>query len=174
VIAQAGVDPALLRDPENTVAFRTVGTLLERCVQRTGCRHLGLLVGQKSETTALGVVGLLMQHSPDVATALRGAIQNLHLHDQGGVATLERSGEFVRLAYGIYENDVPACDQIYAGAIAHICNLMRGLCGARWTPAEVLLPFRRPRDLEPFKHFFRAPLRFDSEHCALVFQATWL
>ena len=174
VIAEAGVDPALLRDPENTIAFRTVGQLMERCVQRTGCRHLGLLVGQKSQATALGVVGLLMQHSPDVETALRSAIQHLHLHDQGGVSSLERSGEFVRLAYGIYENDVPACDQIYAGSIAYVCNLMRALCGARWAPAEVLLPFRRPRDLEPFKRFFRAPLHFDSERCALVFPATWL
>jgi AraC-like DNA-binding protein len=174
LVTEAGVDPLLLRDPENTIAFRTVGRLLEHCARRTGCSHLGLLVGQKSKVTALGVVGLLGQHSPDVGTALHNLIKHLHLHDRGGVASLERSGEFAHLAYGIYEHDVPGRDQIYAGSMAHIYNLMRGLCGAAWSPTEVLFPFRKPHNPEPFQRCFHAPLRFDAEHCALFFRATWL
>lgn len=174
VIAEAGVDPALLRDPENTLAFRSVGALLEHCAQRTDCARLGLLVGQRAEEQALGVIGLLMQHAPSVEEALQGVIRHLHLHDQGGVASLDRSGEFARLAYGICEHDVHGREQIYAGSLAHMFHLMRGLCGPQWLPVEAHFPFRRPRDPAPFRSFFRARLRFDAEDCALVFHSRWL
>ena len=38
----------------------------------------------------------------------------------------------------------------------------------------VQLPFRRPRDVRPFRDFFRAPLRFDSHRMALVFASRWI
>jgi AraC-like DNA-binding protein len=170
----AAVDPALLADPENTIAFRTVGQMLLRAAEQTGCRHLGLLVGQRGDLSTLGVVGLLAQNSPDVGTALRSVTQHLHLHDRGAVATLEQRGELAYLGYGIYEPDVPGCDQIYVGAIAIAFRIMQGLCGIGWRPTEVLLPLRRPRDLEPYRRFFRAPLSFDADRCALAFTASWL
>jgi AraC-like DNA-binding protein len=174
LLAEMEVDPALLRDPENTIAFRTAGRILARGVEQTGCRHIGLLIGQKGEVSTLGVVGLLAENSPDVGTALRSVTQHLHLHDRGAVATLEQRGDLAYLGYGVYEPDVPGCDQIYAGAIAVAYRIMQGLCGAGWRPTEVLLPIRRPGDQEPYKRFFGAPLRFDADRCALVFPASWL
>src|SRR3954453_21939064 len=43
-----------------------------------------------------------------------------------------------------------------------------------WTPAEVLLPRGPPPDLEPYRTFFRAPVRFEEETASLVFPARWL
>jgi AraC-like DNA-binding protein len=51
---------------------------------------------------------------------------------------------------------------------------MRGLCGAAWVPTELQLAHRRPVDVRPYKRFFRAPLRFDATHNALLFPAKWL
>ena len=48
VIARAGIDPDILRDPENSISFIEFGRLVETCVAETGCEHFGLLVGQRS------------------------------------------------------------------------------------------------------------------------------
>lgn len=122
----------------------------------------------------LGVLGLLIESSPDVGAALRTLVQNLHLHDRGAVPTLALAGGSAMLGYVIYQKDVPAAEQIYAGAMGVACNIMRTLCGAEWHPEEVRFPFRRPRETGPFRRFFGASMRFDAEHAALVFPVTWL
>jgi len=174
VLPEVGVDPSLLADPENRIEFHTAGRMLEHCVARTGCHHLGLLLGKRSEVAALGIVGLLVQESPDVGTALGNLTEHLHLHDRGGVATLEFEGEVAMLGYAVYKRDTPGCDQIHAASLAVANVIMRGLCGAAWRAREVLLAFRRPADVEPFQRVFRAPVRFDADRCALVFPAALL
>ena len=174
LLREAGVDPALLRDPDNPIAFVTAAALIERCAARTGCAHFGLLLGQRGGPDTLGKVGQLVRHAPDVGAALQAIIKYLHHHDRGAVPTLSTAGGQTLFGYAVYEHGVPACDQVYATAIAIACQIMRGLCGSGWRPAAVLLPFRRPRDTQPYQRFFRAPLRFSADQAALAFPTRWL
>ncbi|MFM1892217.1 MAG: hypothetical protein RLZ44_1294, partial [Pseudomonadota bacterium] len=48
------------------------------------------------------------------------------------------------------------------------------LCGQQWSPSEVLLAHRQPRDARPYKEFFRAPIRFDADQSGLSFATYWL
>lgn len=174
LLDELGQDPSLLGDPENILPFRVTGNLLSHCVTRTGCPHFGLLLGQRGGTATLGTVGLLTQSSPDVGSALRNLIKHLHHHDQGAVPNLSFKGNTALLGYAIYNTEVPASDQIYAASMAIAFRIMHELCGNGWRPSEVWLPFRKPRDVAPFRQFFRAPLRFDAEQAGLVFSAAWL
>jgi len=174
VIAEAGVDPSLLADPENTVEFRAAGRLVEHCVARTGCHDFGVLLGQKSQPSDLGVVGLLVQHSPDVGTALGSLVNHLHLHDRGGVPTLEVTDGVAMLGYAVYERATPAADQIEVASLVIANKIMRGLCGPGWRASEVLLSIRRPANLEPYKRAFGAPMIFDAERHAVVFPSALL
>ena len=174
VMREAGIDPALFEDPENTISFAAMGRLFSLCVARSGCPHFGLLVGRQGGISSLGIVGLLSQHLPDVRTALRNIILHLHLHDRGAVPTLEVQNETAMLGYAIYQKNVASTDQIYDGAMAIAFNLMKTLCGPRWLPSEVLLCHAEPADREPYRALFKVPPRFDAERTALVFPATWL
>ena len=60
------------------------------------------------------------------------------------------------------------------GAVAIMVNIMRELCGPEWTPSQVMFAHRKPDNVEPFRRFFRSPLRFDAEQNAIVFLADWL
>jgi AraC-like DNA-binding protein len=120
------------------------------------------------------LVGFLVQHSPDVGTALRNLLLHLHLHDQGAVPTLETVRENVLLGYAIHERGIEGADQVYDLALAVGVNILRQLCGKAWAPNEVLFSHARPRDIAPYRRFFRAPLRFDTEQSAIVFPARWL
>lgn len=173
-LAEAGIDPALLRDSDNPIAFVAAARLIELGAARTGCAHFGLLLGQRGGPDTLGRLGQLVRQAADVGAALQTLIKYLHQHDRGAVPTLSVSGGRVLLGYAIYERDMPSCEQVYATSMAITCQIMRALCGPGWRPAEVLLPFRQPRDTRPYQRFFRAPLRFSADQAVLVFPDAWL
>jgi AraC-like DNA-binding protein len=174
VLSAFGIDPSFLDDRENVIEFRTVGRLIEYCAERTGCGHVGLLIGEASKLSDLGRVGLLAQHSPDVGTALRSLIKHLHLHDRGGVPTLERAGELAMLGYAVYEGNTPGSGQIHAAATVTAQKVMQALCGPGWRASQVLLALRRPADVEPFRRAFGAPILFNAGRCALIFPSRLL
>lgn len=174
VLAEAGFNLKLFGDPDNLISYAGRGRLISHCVARTGCEHFGLLVGQQGGLSSLGLVGFLVQQSPNVGSALDSLVRYLHLHVGGAVTTLKVYGDVAVFGYDIYQPQVEATDQIGDGAVAIMFNIMCTLCGPDWKPIEVLFAHRKPKDVEPFRRFFRAPLRFDAEQNALQFSADWL
>jgi AraC-like DNA-binding protein len=174
VLRDAGIDPQIFDNPDNLIAYRTRGRLMACAVQRTGCPHFGLLVGQRMNLQSLGLVGLLALNAPDVRTALRGIATYLHLHARGAMLALEVDQSLAILTYDICEPDVPAANQIGFGAVAMMVNAMRAICRPAFEPVEARFACRPPADIMPFRRFFQVPLRFEAEHYALVFSSEWL
>jgi AraC-like DNA-binding protein len=123
---------------------------------------------------SLGLIGLSMPHSADVGAALRGLILTLHLHGRAVVPTLVVRDDVAVLGVSLYGDYVVGARQVADLSIAIGCNLMRAMCGSKWVPGEVLFSHRAPADRRPYSHFFKAPLRFDADHTALVFPSGWL
>jgi len=57
VLADAGFDMAILADPDNRISYAARGRLLGYCVDCTGCKHFGLLLGQQGSVASFGLVG---------------------------------------------------------------------------------------------------------------------
>ena len=169
-----GLSAVQFDDPDFEIPYVIAGRLLARCAKATQCPHFGLLAGISAHPSSLGLPGFLLPNSPDVGTALRALVQNLDLHDQGGVAILEVKDKSTVLGYAIHQSNVEGIDHIYDLSIALGCSIMRQLCGARWNPTEVLLSRRQPPDLKSYRRFYRAPLRFDMARNALVFPSRWM
>jgi len=174
LIAVAGLDPALFADPENTIAFADGGRFLALCASRTGCPHLGLLIGERQSLATLGALGRLARLAPDLGTALRNTILYLHVHDRGAVPSLWVSGDRAMVGYTIYQPDVPGTEQIYDAAVAIIYRILQSLAGRGWEASEVCLCHPRPADIEPYRRIYRTGLRFGAEHHAVAFAAAWL
>lgn len=174
VLAEAGIDPDLFTDPDKLITYAARDRLFKQCVSRTGCQHFGLLVGQRMNLTALGLVGLLMRTSRDVGTALRNVVTFLHLHSQGAVMALSVDEDLAMLTYDAFEPGLEATEQTGAGAVAMMLNVTRTLCGRDFRPVEASFAHRRPADTAAFRKFFKVPLYFDAEHYALVFSRDWL
>lgn len=174
VFASAGIDPALIEDPDNPVPFTAAGRALMIAAEKSGCRHIGLLVGRRCGIEVLGPVGLMARNAPSVGVALGDIILNLHLHDAGAVPSLEVDGRVATLSYAIYDRAVEGAEHIYDCAIVIACNILRGLCGHDWRPDEVLLSRSRPRASAPYGKVFDAPVRFDADMSSVVFRARFL
>src|SRR5271166_766063 len=76
VAADVGLDLGVFRDPENAMPFTAAGKLLQVGAMRTGCAHFGLLLGQRSDTRSLGLVGDLMRNAPTLGRALQDLVEN--------------------------------------------------------------------------------------------------
>jgi AraC-like DNA-binding protein len=174
VLREAGIDPGLFADPDNLITYRARGRLMACCVARTGCRHFGLLVGKRMNLQSLGLVGMLVRNSRDVRTALRSVVTFLHLHTSGAVMRLKISNDMAMLTYDTSEPNVEATDQTGDAAVAMILNVMRTFCGPDFVPIEAWFRHRKPENVQPFRRFFRAPLRFDAQENGLVFSRRWL
>jgi AraC-like DNA-binding protein len=165
---------ARIEDTDFEIPYVTAGQLLARCAKATHCPHFGLLVGIRACPSTLGITGFLLQNASNVGAALRDLIQNLDLHDQGGAPILDIQRNFTLLGYAIHQANVEGVEQIYDLSIAVGCNIMRRLCGGEWSPSEVRLSRRPPPDLNPYRQFHRAPLRFNADRNALMFPNHWL
>lgn len=174
VFAAAGFDVSRFEDPDNEISYISGSRLIARCVAETGCHQLGLLLGERTEPSALGVAGFMLKSAPDIGSALRGLVRHLDLHDRGAVATLNIQGDYAQFGYAIHLPGVEAAEQIYDLSIAVVCRIMRSLCGDEWNPSEVHLSRKKPSDPKPYRHFFRAPLLFETHQSVLIFPSRWL
>ena len=169
IVSAAGLSPEILSDPENVIPIMALGHLLDKSAEATQCEHIGLLLGQASSISSLGYLGLLVQNSSDVRTALVNLIRYFHIHDARGGPILEFSRDTASLGYTIFENPVPGTLDIIDAVIASLFNVMRRLCGSSWQPIEVGLPRPKPRNTEPFDSFFNASVRFGASSTAFSY-----
>lgn len=174
VLLEAGLEPTLFDDRQNLISLAARGRLLARCAKVTGCRHFGLLVGQRGGFHTLGLVGLLAKNSPDVGTALRNLVRYFRVHLRGAAMSVEVDGNVAMITYALLHPEMEGIEQTYDGVVAVMLNIMRALCGHDWKPLETRFAHRRPDDVRPFRRFFDVPLSFDAERCALAFERHWL
>lgn len=171
---EAGIPVKLLSDPENTIAIEQAGRLLESCVRHTGGMPFGLLLGETVSLDSLGPIGVLSRGARDVGSALTGIVLALHLHDRVTVPALRRVGREAALTtipLGRLEHGAPEIADLTMMACR---NIVRGLAGPDWSPSEVRLARRAPSDRRVYERYLGAPVRFDADHNALVFDAAWL
>ena len=81
------------------------------CIAATKCPHFGLLVGQRTHLSSLGLAGALVKYETDLGMALRSLVRYFHLHARGGLPTLAVQGNQAMLGYATYLPRVEAVDQ---------------------------------------------------------------
>jgi len=174
LLTECGFKAAQFKDPDCRVSYIKGSRLLARCVEATGCQHLGLLVGMRAVPFYLGIAGFMVRTAPDIREALTDLVDHLDLHDHGGKAFVITKGENTSFGYEVHLPGAEALDMIYDVSVACACNTMRALCGTEWNPAYVLLSRSQPQDTEPYTLFYRAPVRFGGDGNAVVFPTSIL
>ena len=173
-LAEMGFDIQLFEDPENVIPYVARSQLLERCADKTGCRHFGHLVARSTSPSSFGITGFLIQQLPDVATAIRAFVRYLHLHVDGAVTYLEEEPDSAFLGYSIPHPGDGVTEQIADAGVTAAFNIMRKLCGETWHPTQVCFTHGKPENTRPFKQYFRAPLQFNAAKNGVAFSSIWL
>jgi len=173
-LAELGFDIQLFTNPDIIIPNATRNRLLELCAQKSGCRHFGHLVGRNVSPSSFGIAGLFMQQAPDIASAIKGWIRYQHLHANGAVVYLEEKSDTAFIGYSITHPAEEASEQVTDAAVTAMFNALRKLCGVKWQATEIQFTHPKPTSTRPFVHYFKAPLRFNSEKAGVLFPADWL
>jgi len=174
VFERIGFEVRQFDDPDRRMPYLQMTQLLAECVEATGCKHFGLLVGQTLTAANYGVMGDVFRVAADVETALTGLTGHFDWHDDGGTPLFSIGPEITLLGYTVNQPGAMAIEQICDLSIAFVFNLMREICGAAWRPSQVLLSRRRPVNTGPYQFFFKSMPLFDAEMSAIAFPSRWL
>jgi AraC-like DNA-binding protein len=174
VLAEVGVGADLFNDPDNLIPYPVLGRLLSVCALQTNCDHIGLLVGQRSRLANMGLAGQVALCADTVGEGLQNFADYFSLHSTAATISVVTSGGFTRFVYAIVEHGMTDTGPLQLGAMAVAFNVLQDLCGPEWLPALVTVAGNEPSNLRPCHKFFRAPLRFDSDESAVVFESHWL
>ena len=169
IIAGVGINPDLLRNPENSLSFIEFDRLVHACVAATSCEHFGLLIGQRSTTANLGLVGRLMRTAPTLKDAILDLCTNQRRYVRGAVTYLVIQNDIAFWGYAIHHPGMKTIDQIGDGAMAAGFSFMRELVDV--VPDEILLSRRAPGDTGPYRRLFGSTPRFNAQQYAMAFPA---
>ena len=174
LFARFGLAEAVFLDPDFQISIVMRASMLAACARESTCPHLGLMLGQRSRVPGLGLIGQLLHTAPDVGTALDEFVTHFHLQTASALVSLHVGEQVSSIAYEPAHAAAEGMELVHDGAMAVMWSILSALCGPKWRPREVRLRRRRPESVEPYRRFFRAPLFFDAEQSAIVFDTSWL
>lgn len=174
VLDEVGVSTDLFDDPENLIPYPALGRLLSVSARVTNCDHIGLLVGQRSSLANMGLAGQVARCADTAGEGLQNFADFFSLHNTAATVSVITSGGYTRFVYAIVEQGMTETGPLQLGAMAVGFNILRDLCGPEWLPTVVTVAGNEPSNIRPCQKFFHAPLRFNCDESALVFESHWL
>ena len=174
VLAAAGVRSDIFGHPDNLIEYVVLERLLLECERRLDCDYFTLILCQRSRLAEMGLAGSIALCAATAGEGLQDFMDHFNLHDTAATVSLVHSGDYVHFVYAISEPGMSDTRHFQVGGVTIAFNIMQDLCGRDWLPAEVAFACRSPSNLRPFQKFFRAPVHFDRDESALVFERRWL
>lgn len=151
MLAEAGIAPDFLSDPEHRHAAGSIVSLLELSAQRSGCESFGLLLAQSRSFSELGPLSLLLERLPTVRDVV-AALSSYRRH-------------FNDIVNIVLEDDEPSVIRVeilpeFAGTqtvdftVARLYRILFGASGGRWVPLCLHLVRTAPAVDCEFRRFF--------------------
>ena len=174
VLDEAGMAPDIFADRDNPVSYSALALFFEACERRLNRDDLGLLIGQRTRLADLGLAAQLALCEETAGAGLNRFIEHYNLHDTAATMCLTVGGGYARFIWAIAEDGISSTGHIQLAAMTIAFNFMQDLCGATWLPAVVTVAARSPTNPQACHRYFRAPIRFDSDESAVIFEERWL
>lgn len=172
ILTRAGIDPAVLDQPDHLIATTSFRVALNVAAQATGEPHFGLMLSQRQTFEKLGAVGYLVRHAPNLAISIDRLIRFFKTHDAGSMTKLEMADDTALWTHGLSGVADESAVQQTELAMGLACRFVRSALSEQWNPERVLFEHAAPRDTEIFRRAFRCPVEFDQPITALEFPAS--
>lgn len=169
VLAAAGIDADMLRNPDNQISFIALGRLMHEAGVVSGHPHIGLLTGLRGGVETLGIVGRLMATAPTLREAILDLCTNQVRYIQGAVAYLAMHDDVAFWGYTVQSPPMLSLEAILDGAVGIGVALLRQL--GTGPASEARLSRAAPARAPAYRAALDIPVLFDAEHTGLVLSA---
>jgi len=168
-----GISPDQLGDSEVKVPFEQACQTWEQSVRITKNNLLGLHLGEISTVSVMGIVGNLMQSSPDLLSAFENLIQFVSTATDMIVFGIKRNGHEISLTYKpvtLYQKTSPvAARHSIEQSMAGTLNVFGHLAGKKIKPLCTTFKHKRAGDLSEYQRVF-GNVAFNTNGNHLVFK----
>lgn len=170
VLANIGMDPALLEGGYSRYSQSEVSQLWLKAVELTGDPHFGLQVVAQVRPSTFHVIGYSMSCSASLGRALQRFSQYCRLISDSTTASLTESGDHVTLEFHFDTGGSPPIYQTVNTVLASVVGFLRWIVNEEFNPVSVRLRHGAGEQPEKLEHFFSCPIFFDQPQTCLVFE----
>jgi AraC-like DNA-binding protein len=175
MLGRAGIEPAVVDDPENRIPYRQYVRLLEDAATATGDDLLGLRLGSMQSIEVVGVLGYALQSSPDVRTQVTHTARYLALHQEGAAIRVRQGGPLAEFVYTVFDPQVTLHRHDAELTLALAVAQWRALTGQpNWAPASAHFEHPMPAGEAAVSGFFGCPVYFSQSFNGLRFPSGFL
>ena len=174
LLAEVGLDRAVLADPDRLIAIEQLATLLDNCATRLECADFGLRLASYQGIDMLGVLGRVLLTASTLGAAFNAAQRFMALHnkaehwrmrEEGGLVCLHRIEHF-------YAIDNPR--QYREMALGACYRLVHAFAGESVRAQRVEFVHQPLAPLSRYRQFFGCEVLFNQEFDRLVFDPSVL
>lgn len=169
VLAEIGMDPALLEGGYGRYSQDTITRLWRKAIELSGDDNFGLRVANEVRPATFHVVGYAMSCSATLARALQRFALYCRLISDSATATITDAGGATTLEFLFDTGGEPLIYQTIDTVLAGTLSFARWIIGDQIRPLEVRLQHARPADDAAYRAFFQAPIIYDSAQNCIVF-----
>jgi AraC-like DNA-binding protein len=166
------INPPDLYHSDIHVSFEQAYKAWEVAIVETGDQHLGLHLGEQTNPSILGMVGLLMQSCPNLEEAFKSVCNFSQVASDMFSYSISTTGDKASLSYKACTPWVKispiSARQGVEQAMAGTLNIFSMLTGTKITPERVLLSYSK-QDVAEYERIFQAPIRWNAPTNTLIF-----
>lgn len=168
-----GLDPALLRRPDDQMDFLRYCELLEHCARIWNMPDLGFRMAPYQHLEVLGPVALVTRMELNLRDALKAIMHNLVVYTNVLRAALEERGDVAAVVLAPVNSSFPMRQYLFL-ALGVTKNVVEQSAGRPISFVEAT--FRDPADrpLRAAEGWFGCPVRFGMHRDALYFERAQL
>jgi AraC-like DNA-binding protein len=168
MVADHGLPPACLTDPELRIPMTVVARLLEASAARSGRPDFGLMMAERRSLSNLGVLALLVREQPTIRKALEALAGYMHLHSDGLRLTMHEAEGLVTIGLAVDSGGLAPIRQGVELGLGFIHRSLNQLFGSRWRPQMICFTHRAPARTGAHRRFFGTNIEFGQECNAIV------
>jgi len=168
VLADAGIDPALLAEPGSRVIAEQYSALLRLLVERRDDECFGLL-SRKLRQGSFALVARSAFGAPSLEVALRRSARTLSLLQDDVVARCVREGSMTGLILDFRDSRAEQLNFLHELLLRLFWQFLAWLHGKRLAPRQFDFSFDQPPYAAAYADVFPGPIQFRRPHSAVWF-----
>ena len=162
LLREADIDPAVLRDPAARIPSSIMDTVSGKAAELISDPAFALHAARCWHPSNLGALGHAWLASSTLRTGLQRLERYSRLLGEKAQIKITDARDGLRFTYDHRRSD-PLLRAIGTDfAMSLVLDMCRMNYGASLRPVEVRLSRARPRDIEPYRHFYGCPIHFEA------------
>ena len=172
LVAEVGLPPRCLQDPDLKVPSSTVGRLLELAAQRGREPAFALRMVESRRLSNLGPLALLVRDQPTLRSALEALVRHIHLHNEALAVQVSQHGDRVVIREELLGEGAARWHQAAELALGVTYRVLAIFMGAPWRARQVCFAHPAPRSGVVHRRVFGERLAFAQEFNGIVCDAS--